>query len=416
MHTLIHVETSLFYKKIMREICSELGIGYFNAPGPEEAFGVLRDNSISMILTAMELEGGNSEEFISGLNASEFKNIPVIVFTGNDTLEARKTMYDLGIVDFILKTTDREIIKHSISVFNREDPMSSAIGSLSYAVLDDSALDCKVIDRIFSMHGIKNADYYHSGKELLSSGKKYDVYLIDIVLKDTSGDKIITAIREQNDQAVLIAISGIDNVKTISRVLSIGASDYITKPFNYEIFIARLKTNIRNYLLLCEVKAKTAQLEQMAITDSLTGISNRRHLFDVLAVETEKARRYGSSFALLMFDIDYFKKINDTLGHQKGDEILKKVADVLMSSIRTVDVAGRYGGEEFLVVLTESDIDGSVAVAERIRREVAKLDSGLVTISGGVSVYSGETPEDLLKKTDVLLYRAKNEGRNRICR
>jgi diguanylate cyclase (GGDEF)-like protein len=415
MHTLLHLETSLFYKKIMHEICSELGISYFCAPGTDEAFSILRSNSISMVLTAMELEGGNSEKFISSLNASEFKNIPVIVFTGNDTLEARKAMYDLGIVDFILKTTDREVIKHSISIFNREDPMSSAIGSLNYAVLDDSALDCKVIDRIFAMHGIKNTDYYHSGKDLLAAGKKYDVYLIDIVLKDTSGDKIITAIREQNDQAVLIAISGIDNVKTISRVLSIGASDYITKPFNYEIFIARLKTNIRNYLLLCEVKAKTAQLEKMAITDSLTGISNRRHLFEVLAVETEKARRYGSSFSLLMFDIDYFKKLNDTYGHQHGDEVLKKVAEVLKSSIRTVDVAGRYGGEEFLVILTESDIDGSIAVAERIRREAAKIDNGPVTISGGVTIYSGETAEDLLKKADMLLYRAKNEGRNRVC-
>ena len=415
MHTLLHLETSNFYRKIVQEICRELEIGYFHATGPDEAFTVLRSEPVSLILTAMELEGGNSISFIHGLNASEFKNIPVIVFTGNDTLEDRKAMYDLGIVDFILKTSDREVIKHSISVFNREDPMSSAIGSLRYAVLDDSLVDRKVIERIFSMHGIRNADYFASGQELLASDKKYDVYLIDLVLKDTSGDKVITAVRGRNEDAVMIAISGVENVKTISRVLSIGASDYITKPFNYEIFIARLKTNIRNYLLLCEVRTKTAQLEMMAVTDSLTGISNRRHLFSVLNVETEKARRYGSSFALLLFDIDHFKKHNDTYGHQKGGDVLRKVADVLRNSIRTVDVAGRYGGEEFLVVLTESDLEGASAVAERIRKEVSKIDGGLVTISGGVSVYGGETGEELLKKADVFLYRAKNEGRNRIC-
>lgn len=416
MHTLLHLETSNFYRKIVQEICRELGIGYFHAAGPDEAFSVLRAEPVSLILTAMELEGGNSVSFINGLNSSDFRNIPVIVFTGNDTLEDRKAMYDLGIVDFILKTNDREVIKHSISVFNREDPMSSAIGSLRYAVLDDSLVDRKVIERIFTMHGIRNVDYFSSGQDLLESGKKYDVYLVDLVLKDTSGDKIITAIRGRNDDAVMIAISGVENVKTISRVLSIGASDYITKPFNYEIFIARLKTNIRNYLLLCEVRTKTAQLELMAITDSLTGISNRRHLFDVLTVETEKARRYGSSYALLLLDIDHFKKLNDTYGHQKGDDLIRRVADVLKNSIRTVDVAGRYGGEEFLVVLTESDLEGAAAVAERIRKEVMKIDDGLITVSGGVAVYGGETGDELLKKADALLYRAKNEGRNRICR
>lgn len=415
MHSILHLETSTFYKKIVEEISEELGIRYLNAPGENEAFKILGQEKVSIVLTAMELGNGTSEGFIQKLNASEFRNVPVIVFTGNDTLEDRKRMYDLGIVDFILKTKDREVIKHSIAIYKKEDPMSAAIGPLKYAVIDDSAVDSKIIDRIFSMHGIRHVDYYDSGTALLSSGKQYDVYLIDLVLKDTSGDKIITEIRGKNEDAVLIAISGIDNVKTISRILSIGASDYITKPFNYEIFIARLKTNIRNYLLLREVKSKTILLEQMAVTDSLTGIYNRRHIFNVLAIESEKARRYGSKFSVLMFDIDHFKRLNDTQGHQKGDEILKKVADVIKRSVRAVDVAGRYGGEEFLVILTESDMDGSLAVAERIRSEVQSIENGITSISGGVAIYNGEPSEDILKKADMLLYRAKENGRNVIC-
>ncbi len=416
MYKILHLETSMLYKTLIREISAELSAIYLNASNAEEAMELLKKEKISLILTAMELETGSSGEFIKDLNESEFKNIPVVVFTGNDSLEDRKKMYDLGIVDYILKTSDRDQVKSNLATFRRDDPVALKMGDLSYAVLDDNKMDRKIIGRIFSIHRIENVDFYDSENALFESGKNYDVYIIDIVLKDTSGDKVIMKLKEQMPESVVIAVSGIDNIKTISRVLSIGADDYITKPFNYDLFIARLKTNIRAFLLLQELRRKKDQLEMMAVTDALTSLYNRRHIYDRLRQEGEKSERYSSRFSVIMLDIDFFKRVNDTYGHQFGDQVLKKVADAIHSSVRNVDISGRYGGEEFLVILPEVQLKGAVILAERIREKVEKIETdapGLkITVSGGVAEYIGGDIEELVKKADQLLYKAKESGRN----
>ncbi len=145
----------MLYKTLIREISAELSAIYLNAGSAEEAVEHLKHEKVSLILTAMELESGSSVEFIKALNESEFKSIPVVVFTGNDSLDDRKRMYDLGIVDYILKTSDREQIKSNLATFRREDPVALKMGELSYAVLDDNKMDRKIIGRIFSITGLK---------------------------------------------------------------------------------------------------------------------------------------------------------------------------------------------------------------------------------------------------------------------
>lgn len=416
MYKILHLETSMLYKTLIREISAELSAIYLNASNAEEAFDILKKEKISLILTAMELEGGTSDSFIISLNESGFKNIPVVVFTGNDSLEDRKRMYDLGIVDYILKTSERDQIKSNLATFRREDPVALKMGELSYAVLDDNKMDRKIIGRIFSIHRIENVDFFDSEHALFESDKSYDVYIIDIVLKDISGDKVIMKLKEQVSESVVIAVSGIDNIKTVSRVLSIGADDYITKPFNYDLFIARLKTNIRAYLLMQELRRKKDQLEKMAVTDALTGLYNRRHIYDRLRQEGEKSERYSSRFSIIMLDIDFFKRINDSYGHQFGDVILKKVSDAIYSTARNVDISGRYGGEEFIIILPEVQLKGAVILAERIREKIENIDTDVpdlkITVSGGVAEFMGGDVEELVKKADQLLYKAKENGRN----
>ncbi len=417
MYTILHLETSTLYKTLIKEISAEISAKYLNTGSSEEALEIIQKEDISLILTALELEEGNSLDFIKSLNESEYRNIPVVVITGNDTLEDRKKMYDLGIVDFILKKSSRDQIKQSLTGYRKDDTLSLKMSELSYAVIDDSRMDRKIIERIFAMNNINNVDYFESEQDLFTSITHYDVYLVDLVLKETTGDKVIQKLREDDASSVVITISGIDNIKTISRVLSIGADDYITKPFNYDLFIARLKTNIRNYLLLQEVKIKTDLLEKMSVTDYLTELHNRRHIFFRLSQEIEKSGRYKTAFSLLMLDIDHFKKINDTYGHQFGDVILKKVSDIIRSTIRTMDVAARYGGEEFMVILPEVTLKGAVTVAERIREEVAKIKvenkTLNITISSGTVEYKGEDIQEIVKRADQLLYKAKELGRNR---
>ena len=418
MYKILHLETSMLYQTVIREICVEISAIYINATKASEAFEILQREKISLILTAMELESGSAIDFIKSLNESQFRDIPVVVFTGNDSLEDRKRMYELGIVDYILKTSDKEVIKQNLSIFRKEDPVALRMRELTYAVVDDNKMDRKIISRIFSMHDIKKADFFDSEQMLLNSDIHYDVYVIDLVLKETLGDKVISALRKKNLDSVIIAVSGIDNVKTISRVLSIGADDYITKPFNYDLFFTRLKTNIRNFLLMRELKVKTDLLERISITDPLTELFNRRHIFDRLNQECEKFKRYGLTFTAVMLDIDGFKSINDSYGHQVGDMVIRMVSDAIKKSIRNVDIAGRYGGEEFLIILPEIDGKGGVVAAERIRKSIESIkieESNIkVTISGGVAEFAGEPIDDFIKKIDSMLYLAKKNGKNRI--
>jgi len=416
MYSILHLETSALFKKLLMEMSEEIDAKYINTASAEDAMGILNKGNISLILTSMELEEGNTADFIKGLNNSRFRNIPVVVITANDSLEARKKMYELGIVDFILKQSGRDIIRQNLLSYRKDDKLTRKMKELSYAVLDDNCMDRKVIERIFSMHGITHVDYFADEEEFFRSSHQYDVHLIDLVLKKTSGDRVIQKLREKDEESVVITISGIDNVKTISRMLSIGANDYIAKPFNYDLFIARLKTNVRNYLLMQEIKVKTDLLVKMSISDPLTGLYNRRFINERFTQEAERFARYGSAFSIVMFDIDRFKNINDTYGHQYGDVIIKNIAEVITTNIRDVDIAGRFGGEEFLVILPETSTGGAVDTAERIRKDVESMKFDVkdlqVTISAGVVEYDGSHIEDMVRRADMFLYEAKEAGRN----
>lgn len=167
---------------------------------------------------------------------------------------------------------------------------------------------------------------------------------------------------------------------------------------------------------------RNQDLETLSSTDALTGLHNRRRIRDALNAEVARHQRHGRSFSILMVDVDHFKKYNDTYGHPEGDVLLKKVGEILQSSLRTNDFASRYGGEEFLILLPDQDQKGAMEVAERIRQRIAVETEDkanqrkAVTVSLGVATFpeSGRTADLLLVNADAALYRAKNDGRNRV--
>jgi len=169
-----------------------------------------------------------------------------------------------------------------------------------------------------------------------------------------------------------------------------------------------------------KIDAAQSALLEASIRDELTGLHNRRFLMSRLHEEFERARRQGTSLGLLMMDLDHFKDVNDEYGHPAGDEVLRSIGQTLSGILREYDIAGRYGGEEFVVVSMETGIDDLLKLAERIRERIGRLDvhgkvTGIrVTISiGATSLDDYDTPEALLKRADDALYRAKKEGRNR---
>jgi diguanylate cyclase (GGDEF)-like protein len=162
----------------------------------------------------------------------------------------------------------------------------------------------------------------------------------------------------------------------------------------------------------------TAAYERLAVTDRLTGLANRRGAEQLIRRELLRSKRYAVPLSFALFDIDHFKRINDTHGHGTGDQVLRQVARTIAAGLRESDLAARWGGEEFLVVLPNTGLENAYLCAERIRRSVAKMSVQMgetVTISGGVVQYTpSEKLNDILVRADGLLYMAKNEGRNRL--
>ncbi len=200
-----------------------------------------------------------------------------------------------------------------------------------------------------------------------------------------------------------------------------GEVGYLTQVFNY--MVGKLRQDQEELAAINDTLTMTnKELQELSITDGLTELYNRRYMMDTLTNEVARAQRLEHNFSVLMIDIDYFKKFNDTYGHLAGDDLLVTVASVFKESIRSMDFAARYGGEEFLVMLPEHGADSAVEVAERIRTNIASATAGdkygkdPVTVSIGVSTYpeNGATPAALIASADAALYQGKERGRNQV--
>ncbi len=229
---------------------------------------------------------------------------------------------------------------------------------------------------------------------------------------------------ERTRQVPILAIADADNNARLLRGLEIGVNDYLLRPVDKNGLLARARTQIRKRRYTDHLRDNVQNSIEMAITDALTGLHNRRYMESHLGTLAEQASSRGKPLALMMLDIDFFKSINDNYGHDAGDDVLREFAVRLRKSIRGIDLACRYGGEEFVIVMPETDLHVAGMVAERLRRSIAgepfAVNKGTrrieVTISIGLSTLElkGEAVGDVLKRADTALYRAKHDGRNRV--
>jgi two-component system, cell cycle response regulator len=247
-----------------------------------------------------------------------------------------------------------------------------------------------------------------------------DLILLDVMMPHMDGNEVARRIKADKSLPFIPIIMQTALDSTQSKVVGLdsGADDYVTKPINYAELQARMGAALR-------VKALQDRISEMAITDGLTGLYNRRHLDERLDEMFEHSVRLHEPLSVVMFDIDHFKKVNDTYGHQVGDVVLTQFAQLLKHVARDIDRIGRYGGEEFMVLLPGTVLDAGVTFAKRARQEVEthqfEYEGGVLkcTISAGVAAYPNprvHTRQQLVKAADDALYVAKTTGRNRVVR
>jgi diguanylate cyclase (GGDEF)-like protein len=280
------------------------------------------------------------------------------------------------------------------------------------------------------------------GNEALREVLRHDFALaiLDVQMPEMDGYELAQFIRsrEKTRRLPIIFLSAIySDSFHIFKGYHSGAVDFITKPFPPEILIGKVQFFIEIYKQQRKLEETIRELEQtkrivleqnrllvqLASQDPLTGLSNRRQLDDILKKELERSRRYGGPLSLIMLDLDHFKNVNDTFGHDFGDHVLREFSIRIAACIRETDMAFRYGGEEFIILLPETDMDGAEIVAEKIRRRCMDtlFEDGChavrMTVSCGVAScgkHQVEGGNDLICWADQALYRAKEGGRNRV--
>jgi two-component system cell cycle response regulator len=264
-------------------------------------------------------------------------------------------------------------------------------------------------------------DGLHAWQEIQKENAP-NLIVLDWMMPGLSGVDVCRKIRARKTARYpyILLLTSKSAKEDVVEGLNAGADDYITKPFAPNELMARLKVGRRILGLQNDLLLKEDELRFAAQHDSLTKLWNHGAILEFLDKEISRARRAKNSVGVLMIDIDHFKRINDTYGHPAGDAILKQVSQRLTEATRTYDWVGRYGGEEFLVVVSDSDAEKVAICAERLREAVAATPiSALgtdvqITVSVGAALHSGTGHEDTLHLADAALYRAKNNGRNRV--
>ncbi len=252
-----------------------------------------------------------------------------------------------------------------------------------------------------------------------------DVVLCDLDLPGLDGEKLLR-VKDSSPAGANIAflfLTASQDARRKARLLENGACDAIDKPFHPADLVARLQLHLKVKRLQDALEAQNATLARLSTVDELTDLRTRRYIQEYLAIEFLRARRYEGQLALMMVDLDEFKDVNDAYGHPAGDVVLRGVADLLQRELRASDVAGRYGGDELIVVLPQNSARGAAALAQRWRKRVEETDFELtdgrrakITLSIGIAQYRNEfvTPDDMIAAADAALYEAKQRGRNRV--
>lgn len=292
-------------------------------------------------------------------------------------------------------------------------------------IVDDMRDNVHVLGNILENEGY-GITFALNGQEALNlvESAQPDLILLDLMMPEMDGLEVCERLKASSayQETPVIFLTASCEMSHLLKAFEVGAVDYITKPFIVPELLARVKTHLELKYTRDQLKKALEEQHRLAITDPLTGVYNRRYLFDIVEREFKTISQPNRNLSILLIDIDHFKRINDLYGHPRGDEALKALTQVIQGCLRKTDCLGRLGGEEFLIFLSEANLKQAAEIAERIRQIVTQLlipvDEKIIkfTVSIGVATYHPEDRnfEQVLNRADQALYQAKGQGRDRV--
>jgi two-component system cell cycle response regulator len=437
----------------VRLLEARLSAEYFDvltAASGAEALDICQRESLDIVLLDVMMPGMDGFEVCRRLKEDERTyHIPVLMVTALDQTSDRVRGLEAGADDFITKPVDDVQLLARVRSLVRLKALTDELRARAQTgqeiAMEDAIRAMETIDSENGCVLLVDSDPRQSERirgyladtcavDVLSdpgeaamavTAGRYELAVVSMALGEFDPLRVCSQMRtaEHNRTLPIILIAEEGDRKRVVRGLELGVNDFILRPVERNELMARVRTQIRRQRYAAELRQSVNNTLALAVTDELTGLYNRRYFDRHLTLLLEKAREQERDMALMLIDMDFFKAVNDTHGHDIGDAVLREFADRLRRSIRGVDLACRFGGEEFVVLMPDTDDRQAQAVAERVRAAVAensfKTGGGRplrLTISVGVALNESvdDTPEIMLKRADVALYRAKREGRNRV--
>jgi two-component system, cell cycle response regulator len=438
----------------VRLLEARLSAEYFEvltAASGAEALAICQRSECDIILLDVMMPDMDGFEVCRRLKSNPATHfIPVVMVTALDSTADRVRGLEAGADDFLTKPVTDVVLIARVRSLTRLKMMSDelrmrAITSLEMGVqapersavadtgkggrillVDDRASSYERLAPLLAAEHTLDLETNPAEALFRAVDGNYDLLIVSLDLDNFDGLRLCSQARslERTRQVPILAIADPEHNTRLLRGLEIGVNDYLLRPVDKNELLARARTQIKKRRYTDHLRDNVQNSIEMAITDALTGLHNRRYMESHLATLAEQASARGKPLALMMLDIDFFKSINDNHGHDAGDDVLREFAVRVRKSIRGIDLACRYGGEEFVIVMPETDMHVAGMVAERLRRAIAgepfAIHKGAkrieVTISIGLSTLEkkGEPVSDVLKRADNALYRAKHDGRNRV--
>lgn len=443
----IPVNVKLLEARLMAEYFQVL-----TASNGKDALALCESGQCDMVLLDVMMPGMDGFEVCKRLKSNpETMHLPVVMVTALDQPEDRIKGLEAGADDFLTKPVNDLALVTRVKSLVRlkmltDDLRLRAANGDELAmnfhevlksvekpkqrpniiVVDDHAASYEKL--VTTLSAVNNVDVETNANDALFRivEGQYDLAIISLNLKNFDSLRLCSHLRslERTRVLPLLVISSCDQEEIVSRAMEIGVNDYIKLPIDNNELLARLKTQLCRKRYNDCLRESVQQTIEMAVKDSLTDLHNRRYFEMHFTSLFEKSVNTDKPITALMCDIDKFKAVNDTHGHAVGDAVIAEVARRIRKNVRNVDIACRYGGEEFVVIMPDTDLSYAHVVAERIRREIEEhpiiAESGAkqihTTISIGMSCIEalGDSPQKLMKRADSALYAAKRAGRNQV--
>ncbi len=409
-HVLI-VENSRFFPQMVAEAIGErLSVPVSTASSLAEADRMIREHGPFMLtMTGLVLPDGDHEDII---NFFLTRQMPTVVVSGVFDEEVREHILDRPIIDYVLKNAPGAV-EYLVWLVQRLDRNRQ----VTALVVDDSPSARQNMGGLLALYGFRviEAGSGIEGLQAIAADSSIRLVIVDHQMPEMDGIEFTRRLRagHPRDRMAVIGVSGIGHSSPVAQFLKNGANDFLHKPFSREEFFCRVSQNVDNLDLI-------GSLQDLATKDFLTGLANRRHFFDRGAQLFEQAGNAGRRLSLAMLDIDLFKKINDTWGHDGGDAALRAVAHLVGRFARPQDVVARFGGEEFCILAPDLGDTEAEYFFEGLRARIEALQVEFggqhipLTTSIGVCIGRRESLDAMISEADRVLYLAKAGGRNRV--